>query len=250
MGFLAAPLAMGIFVVLMSGLYTHIEWPGMFLAVLSIAYPTTTILGIPAFWMLKSWKLRRIQHFFVTGALIGLLPGTLLFALVVDPILTLTSVAGSAVGGMVFWAIAVREPSTRTAETEEKSNKAFNATCEDARALTQTLERKEEDMPWPADADGDVFRRLEEDGFDFSKPHSIDYNVDFDQWPPPGAALKLLGEHYGPIEVFEPDEDGPGYVLFKVVGLVTYESVTSIQRSVTLAMRPYGGVCESWGVFH
>jgi hypothetical protein len=105
-------------------------------------------------------------------------------------------------------------------------------------------------MSWPADVDGDVFRRLEEGGFDFSKPHSVDYNVDFDQWPPPDAALKLLEELYGPIELFDPDDDGAGYVLFKVVGPVTYEMVTSVQRNVTSAMRPYGGVCESWGVLH
>ena len=105
-------------------------------------------------------------------------------------------------------------------------------------------------MDWPTDADGDVLRRLEENGFDFSKPHSVDYNVDFDQWPPPGVALKLLEEQYGPIELFDPDAGGAGYVLFKVFGLVTYEEVTSIQLKVTASMRAYGGVCESWGVLH
>ncbi len=105
-------------------------------------------------------------------------------------------------------------------------------------------------MTWPNDADGDVFRRLERDGFDFSKPHTVDYYVDFDAWPPHRSAIEILRATYGNIEVVVSEENGDGYVLFKIVGLVTYEDVLSVQRSVSLAMRPYGGVCESWGVMH
>ena len=109
---------------------------------------------------------------------------------------------------------------------------------------------QEEIMSWPNDADGDVFRRLEASGFDFRRQYSIDYNVDFDAWPPDPAALKVLRERFGDIELFPPGDESVGSVLFKVIGHVTYESVTSMQRSVTNAMRPYGGVCESWGVLH
>src|SRR3954466_14798317 len=90
------------------------------------------------------------------------------------------------------------------------------------------LERKVESVDWPNDADGDVFRRMEASGFDFSKPYSVDYNVDFDAWPPHPEALKLLEVRYGSVELYEPEEDMKGYVLFKVTGLVTYESVTSV----------------------
>lgn len=38
---------------------------------------------------------------------------------------------------------------------------------------------------WPNDADGDVSRRLLHHGFDFSRPHAVDFNVDFDRWLPP-----------------------------------------------------------------
>lgn len=37
-------------------------------------------------------------------------------------------------------------------------------------------------MNWPNDADGGVLRRLQADGFDFSRPCVIDCNVDFEQW--------------------------------------------------------------------
>lgn len=38
-------------------------------------------------------------------------------------------------------------------------------------------------MEWPNDADGGVFRSLQDDGFDFEKECSIDFNIDFDHWP-------------------------------------------------------------------
>ena len=103
-------------------------------------------------------------------------------------------------------------------------------------------------MSWPSDADGDVFRRLEAHGFDFSESHSVDYNVDFEHWPPDSNALDALRDQYGSVKVYEPDGDFNGYVQFNVWGPVTYEAVTSVQRRATLAMQPYGGVCESWGV--
>ncbi len=103
-------------------------------------------------------------------------------------------------------------------------------------------------MSWPNDADGDVFRGLAADGFDFGKAHAVDYNVDFENWPPDRKALDVLRKQYDSIDVYEPDGDYRGYVQFKLWGLVTYEGVTSIQRRTTVAMQPYGGVCESWGV--
>ena len=105
-------------------------------------------------------------------------------------------------------------------------------------------------MSWPTDADGDVFRALEADGFDFSNRYAVDYIVDFDNWPPAPAALEVLRSQYGSIQVFDPGEDGDGYVLFKVNGPVTYEGVTSVQRRASSAMQPFGGICESWGVMH
>ena len=38
-------------------------------------------------------------------------------------------------------------------------------------------------MNWPNDADGDVFRRLEEKNFDFDSTVQVDFNIDFDHWP-------------------------------------------------------------------
>lgn len=97
-------------------------------------------------------------------------------------------------------------------------------------------------MLWPNDADGDVFRRLNATGFDFSVAHTIDYNVDFERWPPSDKALETLQSMYGTIELYPPDEDGDGYILFKVHGYVAYETVIRIQQQTTEAMAPLGGI--------
>ena len=105
-------------------------------------------------------------------------------------------------------------------------------------------------MNWPDDADGDALRRLEEHGLDFSVPHAVDFNVDFDEWPPSYSALAGLQERFGSVESYPPSDGQAGYVLLRVLGLVSYEWVTSVQRDVTALMAPFGGVCESWGLLH
>lgn len=60
-------------------------------------------------------------------------------------------------------------------------------------------------MPWPNDADGDVFRRLESHGFDFTKEYDVDFNVDFDDWPPPAESVNLLKSKYNNVEIVEPE---------------------------------------------
>jgi len=45
---------------------------------------------------------------------------------------------------------------------------------------------------WPNDADGDVFRRMQKSEFDFDKAIDIDFNVDFDSWPPSDELVCML----------------------------------------------------------
>lgn len=97
------------------------------------------------------------------------------------------------------------------------------------------------DANWPDDADGDALRRLAGAKFDFAKSCSVDYNVDFKSWPPSGPALELLRSMYGELAVYPPGQDDIGYVQFQIVGQVTYERVTSIQRHASSAMQPFGG---------
>ncbi len=105
-------------------------------------------------------------------------------------------------------------------------------------------------MNWPNDADGDVLRRLEQDGFDFTQVHKIDFNVDFENWPPPEKAISLLSEKYGNVEIVQPEEDYEGYVLFRIRDKLTYDLVMQVQEETSLIMGAYHGQCESWGVWN
>jgi hypothetical protein len=104
------------------------------------------------------------------------------------------------------------------------------------RVSTQTLNRMTDfTADWPEGADGDVFRRLAAAGFEFTKAWPVEYNVDFESWPPPEAALEQLRALYGEVLLYPPDEEGGGYVLFQVVGPLTYEGVSrnaAVRRGV------------------
>ena len=101
---------------------------------------------------------------------------------------------------------------------------------------------------WPSDADGDVFRRLDARRFDFLAEHEIDFNVDFEHWPPHPDALAWLESRYLHVKTNKPEEDFTGYVQFKIRSKLNYTLVTDTQAEVTTRMRQYGGICESWGV--
>ncbi len=109
-------------------------------------------------------------------------------------------------------------------------------------------------MNWPNDADGDVFRRLEESGFNFDIVSTIDFNIDFNHWPLLDGEKNEIIKLYPNSEFYDPDEedleDGDliGFVQFQIVAKLTYELVMETQEMVTKEMRKYDGWCESWGV--
>jgi hypothetical protein len=103
---------------------------------------------------------------------------------------------------------------------------------------------------WPSDVDGDVLRAMEEGGFDFSKPAVIDFNIEFETWPPPKAAVDILAREYPNLQINEPYDDFPGDITFQVCDLVTYDLVMRVQREVTDLMTSFGGRCECWGVLY
>jgi hypothetical protein len=103
---------------------------------------------------------------------------------------------------------------------------------------------------WPKDIDGDVLRRLSDKKFDFSKDYAIDFNVEFDEWPPSESALKTLRVDYPNARLYVDEESGSGSVVFQVNGQISYELVTGVQARVTSLMTPFGGTCDSWGVLH
>lgn len=103
---------------------------------------------------------------------------------------------------------------------------------------------------WPADADGDVLRGLAKSGFNFDAAHPIDFNIDFNHWPPSSEFVALLKHQYPEVRIYEPEGESRGYILFVVHAKLTYELIMFVQSAITEMAGPFGGVYESWGVLH
>jgi hypothetical protein len=103
-------------------------------------------------------------------------------------------------------------------------------------------------MQWPRNADGDVFRGLEADGFDFTKQCLIDFNVDFSGGTPSNEAVSVLRRYYPSATVYPKESDRPAYVLVQVYGHLDYNFVVGTQKMLTELMAPFGGSCTTWGV--
>jgi len=101
---------------------------------------------------------------------------------------------------------------------------------------------------WPDNADGDVFRSLEREGCDFSKPYRIDFFVDFPEWPPSKDVVALLKAKFGDVTLQDDDAEETPCVLCKMTGPLTYEFVTETQAKISAAVEPFDGCCMDWGV--
>jgi hypothetical protein len=105
-------------------------------------------------------------------------------------------------------------------------------------------------MTWPKGADGDVFRRLEAHGFDFTKQHEIDFEIDFCAWPPSEESIAAVRGVHPNVRICQPDGNYRGYLHLSIMDFVTYDLVVSVQSDMTALVAPFGGACESWGVLH
>jgi hypothetical protein len=101
-------------------------------------------------------------------------------------------------------------------------------------------------MSWPADEDGDVFRSLEQDGFDFSAEVLIDFNVDVADPANIGPAIDAVLEIYPDAAIGLEDD----YFAVQIEARLTYDLVVSAQEKLTAATAKFGGSCDSWSVMH
>jgi len=102
---------------------------------------------------------------------------------------------------------------------------------------------------WPKNVDGDVFRRLEANNFDFMKKYTIDFNVDFETWPPSEEAIQLLKALYPDLKVIDRESNNRGYIEVHVFDHLTYELVMEVQAKLSSLMNSSKGWCNSWGVW-
>ena len=106
-------------------------------------------------------------------------------------------------------------------------------------------------MNWPNNKDKELLDRLERNGVNFSKPHVIEFNVDFYRWPPPEEAISGLQQRYGNLKLFEPggiDGMQEGYISLTTRARLSYQFVIDTQKEISRIVSQYGGYCNSWGI--
>ena len=108
-------------------------------------------------------------------------------------------------------------------------------------------------MSYPENANGDVLRRMEESGFDFSVEHVVDFFAVFateaeaDQIARLYLADHKAGDTFKNIETRPRDEGGIELTLSKQM-LVTYERITAFEHKLAERMSTVEGAMDGWGV--
>lgn len=103
---------------------------------------------------------------------------------------------------------------------------------------------------WPDDADGQVLRRLQGKGFDFSRKYLVDFTVDFEEWPPNPEALRAIRREFESAAEYVDDVSGQGSIVVKFESVLDYCFVVDTQLRLSEIVNDFGGWCDSWGVLH
>lgn len=117
-----------------------------------------------------------------------------------------------------------------------------------SREIKQIVDEEKNVRSWPNDDDGDLLRELEGEGFDFEAVHEVDFQINFERWPPSPQALQFLEKLYGTCAIVEPDEESDGYVEITKKMVLTYEGIVSMKEQITTLLKPFAGYCDWWDV--
>jgi len=108
-------------------------------------------------------------------------------------------------------------------------------------------------MLYPNDANGDVFRRLEAHGFDFGKPHSVEFHAVLpneeaaDRVAETYVADHQAGEKFDNIETKPGRTGGMALTVVKPMH-VTYDNVSQFESKFRERVSKQGGHLDGWGV--
>ena len=108
-------------------------------------------------------------------------------------------------------------------------------------------------MNYPDDVNGDVFRRMEGHGFDFSKEHVVDFHAvmateeEADQIALMYVADDKTGDELVNIET-KPHPKGGMEVFLSKKMIVTYEAVTKFESILAERVSNLNGYLDGWGV--
>lgn len=142
-------------------------------------------------------------------------------------------------GGPIWTSTPEEMPVTRLPTSEMQAMAA---------QLRQGFSTRTQD--WPDNVDGDVFRKLSRQGFDFSKDRTIEFHVSIPSWPPKKELLQILKQQFHSVTEFAPDPENiqDGFVSFTLREPLVYERIQQIQRQVTDSLGGFGGYCDGWSV--
>ena len=108
-------------------------------------------------------------------------------------------------------------------------------------------------MKFPDDANGDVFRRMQDHGFDFDSEHVVDFHAVFateaeaDRIARMYVADHRAGDKLSNIETKPYEKGGMELTLSKKM-LVTYEAVCSFESKLAERVSQVEGYLDGWGV--
>ena len=102
-------------------------------------------------------------------------------------------------------------------------------------------------MKFPNDENGDVLRRMQESGFDFSKEYVFDYYHIFDSKSTAQQFATMLQKHRIHAEV-QPNKDSKWDVVVKIMHLPTHNEITEWEIDLEAGAKKFGGLKDGWGV--
>ncbi len=108
-------------------------------------------------------------------------------------------------------------------------------------------------MEFPQDTTGDVLRRMQADGFDFSAEHPIEFLAVFpteeaaDTVAKQYVAEHKAGDKLANIETQPAESGGMELILAKRM-LATYENISSFEKTLAERASAAGGHDDGWGV--
>jgi hypothetical protein len=108
-------------------------------------------------------------------------------------------------------------------------------------------------MKFPKDANGDVLRRMQKAGFDFSKPHSVEFFAVMSTEKEADIIAKQYvkdrecGDTLDNIETRPCETGGMELILAKTM-MVTYENITAFEKKLQKRVSAHEGYLDGWGV--
>ena len=108
---------------------------------------------------------------------------------------------------------------------------------------------------YPDDVNGDVFRRLEEDNFDFSTEHPVDFYAIYATEEEADLVARQYatdwknGQKFKNIETRPSDKGGMELELVPIM-LVTYANIVAFENKLAERTSKVKGYLDGWGVLN